>query len=64
VATFITVMNSNVVTIGATEAHLFFMEDPSISHGVVVHRLDDEEFCGFLPPFPHMLLHTSPFAAQ
>jgi hypothetical protein len=47
-------MNPNaVITIGTIVAKLFLsIDDPSISHGVVLHGLD-EEFCSFLP-LPHL----------
>jgi hypothetical protein len=42
------IMNADVVSIGANVAHPFLIDDPSISHGVVVHRCN-KEFYGFLP---------------
>jgi hypothetical protein len=46
-------MNADVVSIGANVAHPFPIEEPSISHGVVMHGCN-KEFCGFLP-LPHFL---------
>jgi hypothetical protein len=40
------IMDSDVDSIGANVAHPFLIDDPSISHGVVVHCCN-KEFCGF-----------------
>jgi hypothetical protein len=55
-------MVADVVSIGANVAHPFLINDPSISHGVVVHRCN-KEFCGFLPS-PHFLARKDEIACM
>jgi hypothetical protein len=35
-------MDANVVSIGVNVAHPFLMDDPSIPHGVILHRCNKE----------------------
>jgi hypothetical protein len=53
-------MNADVVSIGANVAHPFLIDDPSISHGVVVHRCN-KEFCGY-SPLSHFLARKDEIA--
>jgi hypothetical protein len=55
-------MNRIVVTEGVNEVYPFLIDDPSISHGVIVHCLD-EEFCSFLP-LPHFLARKDEIACM
>jgi hypothetical protein len=56
-------MSVDVITNGAISAQPFLIDDPSIWHGVVMHCLDYEQFCGFLP-LPHFLAEKEEIACM